>query len=117
MTTTQTDQPSPLLSEAQPPVPLKLIESNDESSMMIAPANKLIDEDELKNGQETNGEVTEIDAGIARRQHRSNSLSSSSQHAFPLNSNGLSDWDSTDSESGGTETHPNDEPESGRTAS
>ena len=77
---------------------MKLIDGNQNSSVMIGPADQLNGTDPLK----SNGEATPVP--------RDDRSSSSHRRAFALYPNGLSDWDSTDSESGANETHVNDEP-------
>ncbi|CAF1145574.1 unnamed protein product [Adineta ricciae] len=103
-----TVQPDPScpLSEKLPHVDLKLIESNSNSSLIIGPSDKLIDQDELKPNNPINEKITKING--SRRTERS---ASTSRRSFALYSNGMSDWDSTDSESGPNESNPNDEPD------
>jgi hypothetical protein len=101
------------LSEKQPNVELKLIETNNDSSIIIGPSDKLIDKDELKQNYKTTDKLTKVNSGSMNNNgHRRNEKSASSnRRAFALYSNGMSDWDSTDSESGLTETTSNDENE------
>ena len=85
---------------------MKLIESNNNSSLIIGSSDKLIDQDELKPTNPTNEKLTKING--SRRTERS---ASTNRRSFALYSNGMSDWDSTDSESGPNESNPNDEPD------
>ncbi len=98
------------LSEKSPNVDLKLIETNNDSSIIIGPSDKLIDKDELKQNNKTNDKLTKTNSNSNgnRRNDRSTSLN---RRAFALYPNCMSDWDSTDSESGLNETNPNDENE------
>ncbi|CAF1114506.1 unnamed protein product [Adineta steineri] len=101
------------LSEKQPNVDLKLIESNNNSSLIIGPSDKLIDQDELKQNNKINEKITKttLNSNNINGNRRNERSASSSRRAFALYSNGMSDWDSTDSESGTNETNLNDEPE------
>jgi hypothetical protein len=96
--------------EKSPNVELKLIETNNDSSIIIGPSDKLIDKDELKQNNKTNDKLTKThpNSNGNRRNDRSASLN---RRAFALYPNCMSDWDSTDSESGLNETNPNDENE------
>lgn len=84
----------------------KIIESNQDSSLIIGPSDKLIDQDQIKQNNETDDKITTTNSNENRRNNKS---ASSSRRAFALYSNGMSDWDSTDSESGTNETNPNEE--------
>ncbi|UJR31468.1 hypothetical protein I4U23_018957 [Adineta vaga] len=95
------------LSEKLPHIDLKLIESNDNSSLIIGPSDKLVDQNELKSNERTNDKITKTNN--SRRTERS---ASTNRRSFALYSNGMSDWDSTDSESGPNESNLlNDEPD------
>ncbi|CAF2729481.1 unnamed protein product [Rotaria sp. Silwood2] len=109
----QSDQ-SCTLSEKQPQVNLKLIESNNDSTVIIERSNKLIDKNQLKKNNETNDKLTKnnLDLNYSNnnnRNRRNDRSTSSNRRAFALYPNCLSDWDSTDSESGTNEINPNDE--------
>jgi hypothetical protein len=100
--------------EKSPNMNLKLIEANNDSSIIIGPSDKLVDKDELKQNNKSDDKVTTINCNGSRRIERS---ASSNRRAFALYPNCASDWDSTDSESGTNETNPNDEPETSQTRS
>ncbi len=94
---------------------LKLIESNNDSSLIIGPSEKLIEKHQLKR----NTEKLTIKNNHKNRQKskspRSRSLSSK-KRTFNLYSNCVSDWDSTDSEQGLNEINGNyGEPETCQT--
>jgi len=92
---------------------LKLIETNDDSSIIIGPSDKLINKDQLKQNNKTNDKLTKVNSdGINTNGSRRNGRSASSnRRAFALYPNCMSDWDSTDSESGLNESNPTDETE------
>lgn len=99
---------------------LKLIETNDDSSVVIIAEEKSsgktslkINDDHMKSNEKlikTDSETRSINGN--RRNGRSNS---SNRRAFPLYPNCMSDWDSTDSESGLNESNPTEENESSST--
>ncbi len=94
---------------------LKLIESNNDSSLIIGPSKNLIDKNELKK----NTEKLTITNNHKNRQKskspRSRSLSSK-KRTLNFYSNCVSDWDSTDSEQGLNEINGNyGEPETCQT--
>ena len=96
---------------------LKLIEINDESTVVLVPADKTIEKDSLKTNDDnmkSNEKLIKNDSETrngngSRRNGRS---TSSNRRAFPLYPNCMSDWDSTDSESGLNEPNPTEENES-----
>jgi hypothetical protein len=91
---------------------LKLIESNNDSTLIIGPSEKLIDKDELK---QNNDKLTITNNNKNLNETKSR-LSSSKKRTFNLYTNGVSDWDSTDSEPGINEINDNyGEPESCQT--
>ncbi|CAF3732364.1 unnamed protein product [Rotaria sp. Silwood1] len=100
--TIQSDQ----ILEKQPSINLKLIETNNDSTFII-------DKNQLKQYNETNDKLnkTNLDSNYNnnnKNRHHSRS-STNNRRAFALYPNCLSDWDSTDSESGTNETNINDE--------
>jgi hypothetical protein len=114
-TATQPDQSSSL-SEKQPNLDLKLIESNNESTLIIGPADKLIDKDELKQNNKPNDKITKT-TNHNNESRLKDKSPSTNRRAFALYQNGMSDWDSTDSESGTNETNTNDDLETCQTHS
>ncbi|CAF1136540.1 unnamed protein product [Adineta ricciae] len=107
----QPDQSSVLI-ENKSTTNLKLIESDDQSSILIGPSDKLID----RNGIEQTNHFNEIkdnltipnDSNTFREPKRRSPRPVSYQtRTFPLYPNGASDWDSTDSETGINETNGN----------
>ena len=89
---------------------LKLIETDDNSSIIIGPANKLIEKDELKQNHKSNDKMTEV-KGNSVDSNENRRSASSNRRAFALYPNCVSDWDSTDSESGLPDNSNNDETE------
>jgi len=85
-------------------IDLKLIESNQDSSLIIGPSEKLIDTDDLN---QNNDKLTMTNN--TKNLHQSKSYHSrppsSKRRTFKLYANGVSDWDSTDSEAGFNETN------------
>jgi len=117
-TINQLDQTNSLL-DKPPNIDLKLIETNNESSIIIGPSDKLIDKDELKQNHKTNDKLTKVNfLSVHNNGNRRNDRSTSSnRRAFALYPNGMSDWDSTDSDSCLNESNPNDETETCQTGS
>ncbi|CAF4032424.1 unnamed protein product, partial [Rotaria magnacalcarata] len=113
-----TDQ-SCKLPDTRSPVNLKLIESSNDSTLIIGPSDKLIDNDELQQNNETNDKLnsakTNSNCDNNNRNRRKDRSTSSNRRAFALYPNCLSDWDSTDSESGTNELNLNDELETCQT--
>ncbi len=106
----QTNSPSEKPSEN---LDLKLIETNDDSSIIIGPSDKLINKDELKQNNKSTDKLTKInsDSMNTNGSRRIGRSASSNRRAFALYPNCMSDWDSTDSESGLNESNPNEEAE------
>jgi len=77
--------------ENKTPIDLKLIESKNDSSIIIGPSENLI---EQNNDRLT---VTNNNRNLNQSKTR---RSSSRRRTFNLYQNGVSDWDSTDSEPG-----------------
>ncbi|CAF1299673.1 unnamed protein product [Adineta steineri] len=103
---------STILTETKANTNLKIIESGDQSSLIIGPSDKLIGKDELTQNNrlnQTNDKLTVPNDilnfhGSKRRSPRPVSYNA---RTFSLYTNGVSDWDSTDSESGINETNGN----------
>ena len=85
---------------------LKLIESNSDSSLIIGPAEALASEEDLNPAQDKLTE-TNNSKNLRPKKSRPNRPPSARKRTFKLYANGVSDWDSTDSESGNVDTNNN----------
>jgi hypothetical protein len=86
---------------------LKLIESSDNSSIIISSPDKLIRRDEVKQNKDTLKIPNISINNFNGPKHRSPRAVSYKERTFTLYPNGVSDWDSTDSETGINETNGN----------
>ncbi|CAF3634336.1 unnamed protein product [Rotaria socialis] len=115
----QTTDQSCRLPDKRLPVNLKLIEPSNDSTLIIGSPDKLINSDQLQQNNETNDKLNSAKANSNfdnnNRSRRTDRSISSNRRAFALYPNCLSDWDSTDSESGTNELNPNDELETCQT--
>jgi hypothetical protein len=101
--------------ENKPNIDLKLIESNQDSSLIIGPSEKLINQEDL-NKKSDKLTMTNNSKNLQRSKSYNSRPPSSKRRTFKLYATGVSDWDSTDSEAGSNETNGNfDEPESYQT--
>lgn len=111
---------NPTHSPSEKTTDLKLIETNDESTIVLSPADKTIEKDSLKvndDNTKSNEKLikTDSDTRNVNGNRRNGRSTSSNRRAFPLYPNCMSDWDSTDSESGLNESNPTEENESSST--
>lgn len=113
---------NPANSPSEKPADLKIIETNDDSTIVLAPADRITEKDSLKSIDENpkgNDKLikTDSESRSVNGNRRNGRSSSSTRRAFPLYPNCMSDWDSTDSESGLNEINPTEENESCSTRS
>jgi hypothetical protein len=109
----RTDLPN-ALTENKSNTELKIIESDNNSSLIITRSEKLIDKNELQ--QHNQLTITNHNRNLSEPKRRSPRRSSSKKRTFALYPNDMSDWDSTDSEPGINETNGNyGEPETCQT--
>jgi hypothetical protein len=105
-------QPNPSTSfvDKPPPVDLKLIETDQNSSLIISPSKTLLDHKEFQENNQRNKSKDQLTLAShngksnQEQRRRSPRTVSFKQRTFALYSNGMSDWDSTDSETGAAET-------------
>ena len=119
-------QPNPSTSFANkpPPADLKLIETDQNSSLIIGTTKTLLDQKELQENNQRNKSKDQLTIashnGKSHQEQKRRSPRSVSfkQRTFALYANGMSDWDSTDSETGVAETNASySEPEMYQTRS
>ena len=109
---------NPMNSPSEKSIDLKILATNDESTVVLVPTDRLTEKDSLKSSPEENPKgnekliKTDSETRNVNGNRRNGRSSSATRRAFPLYPNCMSDWDSTDSESGLNESNPTEENES-----